>query len=94
MQKPKNAMAQWGGFEKVDLSRISATPSGGLSHLAYEKQRAFPAQCWVAVTWIVKPVDVFEDRHLSLSANVPSVPPYQLCLDGFEEGFKGGVLHL
>ena len=46
----------------------------------------------MAASWIVEAVDVFEDRHLSLSAGVPGVSPDQLCLDGFEERFNGGVV--
>ena len=30
--------------------------------------------------------------HLSLPAGVPCAPPDQLCLDGFEERFNGGVV--
>jgi len=46
----------------------------------------------VASTGIIEPVDIFKDRHLSLSAGVPAVSPDQLCLDGFEERFNGGVV--
>jgi hypothetical protein len=46
----------------------------------------------VAATRIVEAVDVFEDRHLSVSACVPCVSPDQFGLDGFEERFKGGVV--
>jgi ParB family chromosome partitioning protein len=30
---------------KVDLSRFSAAPSARLSHLSFEGDRAFPAEC-------------------------------------------------
>jgi hypothetical protein len=46
----------------------------------------------VTASRVIEPIDVFEDRHLSLSAGVPGVSPDQLCLDGFEERFNGGVV--
>ena len=45
----------------------------------------------MAASRIVEPIDVFEDRHLSLPAGVPRVSPDQFGLDGFEERFDGGV---
>ena len=33
------------GAEPVDLSLFFAAPSAGLSHLAFESDGAFPAQC-------------------------------------------------
>jgi hypothetical protein len=49
--------------KELDLSRFSAAPSARLSHLAFESDGAFPAQCRVAATWIVEAVDVFEDKR-------------------------------
>jgi hypothetical protein len=46
----------------------------------------------VSAARIVETVDVIEDGHLSLSACVPCVSPDQLCFDGFEEGFNGGII--
>ena len=46
----------------------------------------------MTAAWIVEAVDVVEDRHLSMSACVPCVPPEQLGLDGFEERFNSGVV--
>ena len=31
--------------ERLDLSRFRAAPSARLSHLSFESDRAFPAQC-------------------------------------------------
>ena len=41
---------------------------------------------------IVEAVDVLEDRHLSLPAGFPGIPPDQLGLDGLEESLDGGVI--
>ena len=46
----------------------------------------------MASSWIVEAVDVFEDRHLSLPAGFPVIAPEQFRLDGFEEGFDGGII--
>ena len=46
----------------------------------------------MASSRIVEAVDVFEDRHFSLSARFPCVPPNQFGFDGFEEGLDGGVI--
>ena len=59
----------------LDLSRFRAAPGARLSHLSFEGDRAFPAQCLVAASRIVEAVDVFEDGHLSLPAGVPCVSP-------------------
>ena len=45
----------------------------------------------MTAAWIVEAIDVFEDRHISLSAEVPRVSPDQFGLDRFEEGFNGGI---
>ncbi len=45
----------------------------------------------MASSWIVEPVYVFEDRHLSLPTGFPVIAPDQFRLDGFEEGFDGGI---
>ena len=55
----------------MDLSRFSAVPSARLSGLSFESDRAFPAQCRVPPSWIVEPIDVFEDRPLSLLPRFP-----------------------
>ena len=34
-----------GDYEILDLSRFSAAPRARLSHLSFESDRAFPAQC-------------------------------------------------
>ncbi len=41
---------------------------------------------------IIEAIDVFEDSHFSLPAGFPCVSPDQLRLDGFEEGFNGGII--
>ena len=41
---------------------------------------------------IVEAIDVLEDCGFSLSACLPSSPPDQLGLDGFEEGLDGCVI--
>ena len=46
----------------------------------------------MAAARIVEAVDVFEDRHLCFASCLPWMSPDQFCLDGFEEGFDGGVL--
>jgi hypothetical protein len=59
----------------------------------------------VTAARIVKAVDIFrcpaivfletmrgEDRHLSLPACVPCVPPDQFGLDSFEERFNGSII--
>jgi len=33
----------------VDLSRFRAAPSARLGDFSFESDRAFPAQCWMAV---------------------------------------------
>ena len=40
---------------------------------------------------VIEAIDVFEDSNFSDSAGLPGVPPDQLCLEGFEEGFHGGI---
>ena len=45
----------------------------------------------MAAAWIVEAVDIFEDRNLGLAPRVPCPAPDQFGLDGFEEGFDGGV---
>ena len=35
---------------------------------------------------IIETIDVLEDGGFNLPACLPGAPPYQLCLDGFEEG--------
>ena len=50
----------------VDLSRFSAAPGARLSHLSFECDGAFPAQCWLAAARIIEAVDVFKYRHLGL----------------------------
>jgi hypothetical protein len=37
--------AQQRQLAQVDLSRFSAAPRARLSHLSFESDRAFPAQC-------------------------------------------------
>jgi hypothetical protein len=46
----------------------------------------------MAASRIKEAIDVFEDGHLGLSACVPNVPPDQLRLNGYEEGFNGGII--
>jgi len=46
----------------------------------------------MASSRIVEAVDVFEYRHLRLASCFPRMSPDQFCLDGFEEGFDGGVI--
>jgi len=46
----------------------------------------------MASAWIIEAVDVFEDGHLGLPQRFPYSPPYQLGLDGFEEGLDGCVI--
>ena len=41
---------------------------------------------------VIEAVDVFEDRHLSLSASFPGAPPDQFGLDGFEERLDGRIV--
>jgi hypothetical protein len=55
----------------VDLSRFRAAPRACLSHLTFEGDRAFPAQCRVPPPRIIEAVDVFKDCHLDLSAGFP-----------------------
>ena len=46
----------------------------------------------MAAAWIVEAVDIFEDCILGLAPRVPCPTPDQFGLDGFEEGFDGGVI--
>ena len=43
-------------------------------------------------SWIVEPVDVFEDGHLCVASCSPGSLPQQLRLDGFEERFHCRVV--
>ena len=55
------------------------------------KTSAILAHC-DAIGWGIHPIiDVFEDRHLSLSPCLPAVAPDQLCLDGFQERLYHGI---
>jgi len=45
----------------------------------------------VTAAWIVEPVYVFEDRHFSLPAGLPRMPPDQFSFDGLEERLDGGI---
>ena len=56
---------------RLDLSRFSAAPGARLSHLSFEGDRTFPAECRVSASRIIEPVYVFEDRHLSLPPRFP-----------------------
>lgn len=47
----------------MDLCRFRAAPSARLGLFAFEGDRAFPAQCLVSSSRIVKLVGVFKDRH-------------------------------
>ena len=55
----------------LDLSRFDAAPSARLSHLPFEGVRAFPTQRRMTASRIVEAIDVFEDRHFSLSPRFP-----------------------
>jgi len=76
----------------MDLSRFRAAPSARLSHLSFEGDRAFPAQCRMATAWIVETIDVFKDGHLGLPPCFPYPSSDQLSLDGFEERLNGGII--
>ena len=82
---------RWSSSVGVDLSRLDTAPGARLSHLPFESDGAFPAQCRVSATWIVEPVDVFEDRHLGLPPCFPRMSPDQFCFDGFEEGLESRI---
>ena len=43
-------------------------------------------------SWIVEPVDVFEDGHLGVAAGVPGPLPQELGLDRLEEGLDRSVV--
>ena len=43
-------------------------------------------------TRVIEPVDVLEYRPFRLSSGFPSVAPYQLSLEGFEERFDHGIV--
>ncbi len=60
-----------GRISDLDLSRFRAAPRACLSHLTFEGDRAFPAQCRVPPPRIIEAVDVFKDCHLDLSAGFP-----------------------
>lgn len=76
----------------MDLSRFDAAAIAHLGGLTFEGQGAFPAQCRVAPTWIVEPVDVFEDSHLGVVPRSTGSLPQHLRLDGFEEHFDRRVI--
>ena len=76
----------------MDLSRICAAPSARLGRFPFEGDRSFPTQCRVSAAGIMKAVDVFKDRHLSLPPGFPRPPPDQLGLDGLEERLDGGIV--
>ena len=46
----------------------------------------------MAAAWIVKPIDILEDRTFCLTPCVPFVAPDELRLDGFEERFYHGII--
>lgn len=73
-------------------SRFWAALSACLSQVPFKSDRTFPAQYWISATGIIKPFDVFKDRHLSLPVGVTDVPPDQFCLDGFEECFNRSII--
>ena len=76
----------------VDLSRSNAALGARLSHLTFEGDRAFPAQCCVAAARIVKTVDVFKYGHFSRPLCLPSMAPDQVSFDGFEDRFDSRVI--
>ena len=46
----------------------------------------------MATAQIIDSVDIFENCHLSLPGDFPSIPPNQFHLDGFEESFDCSVI--
>jgi hypothetical protein len=46
----------------------------------------------VPTAWVIEAVDVLEDCGLSLPTRFSRSAPDQLGLDGFEEGFDGGIV--
>jgi hypothetical protein len=64
---PNIALKLW----QMSLLRFSADPSARLSDLSSECHRAFPAECRMAASWIVEPVNVFKCGDLSLPPHFP-----------------------
>jgi len=48
----------------------------------------------VPAAWVIKAIDILEDRAFSLTACVPTVAPDQLSLDGFEERLDHRIIPL
>ena len=46
----------------------------------------------MTAAWIVKPIDILEDRSFCMPTCVPFVAPDQLSLDRFEERFDHGIV--
>ena len=46
----------------------------------------------MATTRVLEAIDVLQDGGFGFPAGFPSVPPDQFSLDGFDEGFNGGVV--
>ena len=46
----------------------------------------------MAAAWIVEAVGVFEDRHFSLPAGFPGMPPDQFGFDGLDERLDSRIV--
>ena len=46
----------------------------------------------MVATWVIEPTDVLGNCAFSLPPRFPTVPPYQLSLDGFEERLHYGTV--